>query len=591
MRLLTLAVALLGAAPTVLAQAPGVETSETIIFANDEIVGDEVILVGDSPHLFTYGRPKEGFMKGRNKLRQTESVNILRYDAARLTQEEELVYNRFTDDREHYNLTGLGDLFVWTYVTEAGAGRGKGKKGGREAEPMYNLRADVIDAGGERVAQHRLGRIRVKEFAESERFEARSPNRRYLAQVVSNERQGRGMIKSDLTGQLQIAVLDDTGALVSQKRQRLPGKRDQVTVESVAVDDDGGAYVLVRVYRSQKSRERNRNRAAGGEVPYVLKSVYLPAGAEAAQVSTLPTGGAFVRGIAHYHRNDGGIGLVGLYADAAFGKGADGRIQGVLTAGRADTSARLRQQAFSEADFERMGRFIAKKKLLGDGHKGLRYVYYMKGGAQTTKGVSVLLEGFQRVVQQGQQGGAPRITDYYFSSLVVDLDDDGNLVGANAIPKRQVVPISVGSGGGLAGQLIGAAINNATAGGSTGAVDKYYCSTSAISLGDRLGALYNDNPKNIFRDEEKQAKGTNWNKAAAILAYYDDDGELVRRPLFNRKDDKMLLHTGSGTVDAEGQLYVIGSRVRSMGANTLTLARLTPGTGGALDAMSDFAVE
>ena len=564
------------------AQAPGVELSEPFTFPDEEYVGGEILIADGAPHLYTYARPKTHALKGGNKLRQSEYLAVERYDPATLTRVGGFVYDDFDAKREHYSLTSLGERFVWTYVTESAANAKKGRSG-KKPEPTYSLRADVLDAGGKRVAQHRLGKIRVKEFGDARRFEARSPDGRYLVQVVSNEAPRRLLSKSKLTGYVNIAVVDAEGALVSAEKHRFPGKRDQLQVESVAVDDQGGAYVIARVYRNQKASER-ADRASGGVVPYSLKNVYLPAGAESAVTSNVATNRAFVQGLAHYNRPGGGLGLVGVYSDRATASGRAGStILGVVTADRADTSARLRKQPFGEGDYANMGDRASKRGLFNrDEAEGLKHVYYMRGGVETADGVSVLLEGYQRIERQSNNGGRS-VTDYYYDGLVLDLDAAGELVRANNVPKRQVVPIATQLPG-----VVGFAIAVAASGTGTSAKDRYYASTCALSLGDRLGVLYNDNPKNLARDEERKAKKTNWAGATAILAYFDEDGALVRKPLFSRRVDKLLLHTNSSRVGPGGRVYVLASRMRALSDNEVVLARLLPGEGGALEGLEDF---
>ena len=76
--------------------------------------------------------------------------------------------------------------------------------------------------------------------------------------------------------------------------------------------------------------------------------------------------------------------------------------------------------------------------------------------------------------------------------------------------------------------------------------------------------------------------------ATAILAYFDEDGALVRKPLFSRRADKLLLHTNSSRVGPEGRVYVLASRMRALSDNEVVLARLLPGEGGALEGLEDF---
>lgn len=566
MRLLTVLFTITLYSTFVLAQAPGVELSETITFKNNEEVGEEILLAKGLPHIYTYERPSKGLAMGKNKLMATQGINIVKYDED-LNFVKAMSYDRYTDKRQHFNMTSLGDNFIWTYATEPPPS--KSKKGGKAPRKMYNLKADIIDANGKKIKSHRVGKVAVREFAESVNQEARSPNGEYLLIVISNERGGRGLLKSDETAYANIAVINKAGELVTNEKHRFRGKRDQIVLESIAIDNEGGAYLIARKYGSQKINARNRDKGKGGSVPYTLKNIYLPKGAEKALTSTVSSRGAFLRGVSHFHSRKGSIGLVGLYADDF-----NGRIQGVVTATNADTSARLTKQKFSLEDYENMGKGAADKKLFGSEIKGLSYAYYFQGGANTTNGPSILLEGFMQRVTQGQNGGET-ITNYYYDGLVIDLNDDGELMRANNVPKYQRVVIQQALGGGFSI-------------GTSGNKEKYYASTSAISLGDRLGVLYNDNPKNLVRDEEKRAKGTRWGNAAAILAYFDEDGKLIRRPLFDRKADKLLLHVKSGMSTTSGEVYVLGSRVRSLAANELNLARLSPGTGGSLDALPTF---
>jgi len=189
---------------------------------------------------------------------------------------------------------------------------------------------------------------------------------------------------------LTIAVFDNYGEVVSLKRQRLRCDRDQLEVQSVAVDNDGRAYVLAKVYANSQRRE------TGGGSDSKVYLYTLDPGAEALERVEMKLGGQYIEGISMVPGREGNPAIVGVYTERR-----GGRIVGYFSTDNPRKGEILKPVPFSQKLLQSLGtRITAKRRgqLVMEGDFEFRDAIRLTNGKLT-----ILLESFD--VRSNNMGG------------------------------------------------------------------------------------------------------------------------------------------------------------------------------------------
>ena len=521
------------------ATARGVSLSEVSTFNNRELVSYQIMPFGDEFYLATYDvdRVQRG---GFNELL---SLRLHRYDAD-LRRDAAIEVPWPDEAREHISLTSVGENFVWTFA-----------RAGRERDEV-EVAVDILDGRGELVTSQPVIDFETRDYIRGRLdFEsAFTPRRSHYVRVYAERSENRLFSKrDDERASATILVVDEAGAIVTNKRVRLNANRDQLNIEAVSVDSEGRAYVLAKVYANERGRER-RNGSDARLYLYTLEP-----GADRVETTELKLQGQYIEGVSLVPNDEGAPSIVGLYSERV----NNGRIVGYFSGADVRDGEVLRPRPFSQRVLEGMGRKITSGR---KGNRAIERDFVFRDALRRTDGrLSLLIESFDvRVINDNLAGpgvgvgvggfGRQRVQYVYGEGVILDFDEEGDLEDALVVPKFQVT-----ENPGLP-----------------------YARMNLVEYEGRAAVLYNDNPKNFTRDVDKRTKPLGWGNSLAVLGYAETTrsgrGERLRRvPLFARKAaDKVIAMPPSVTRLEDGRVVFLASRYRVFGRNQVRFGVITP---------------
>ena len=536
-RLLALAAALLTVLATARAQAPGVSLSEPFKYGDGLVLRSKILPLGERYFVTLVENRAQvdiagvslirAAVRNKNKLARGPGRIVFREHGADLSERGGF---ELTPDgtRTGNGFYSLEDNLLWVYTTQ------------RSPDAEAVVHAEVLSPAGETVATHRLLGYRPKDVGTLFRTFAVSPDRSHFALAFSEESANRAFSKTDdAKAELTVVVLDASGALVKQATKRLSVSRDRLDVLGVGVDDAGTAYVAARTFANGKKKQAKDGSDASMNV------YHLGAGAEAIERNRLRTKGKYLRSASLVPAADGSLRLFGTYAERR-----DKEISGFYYLSDPAAEADVRPRAFTTRQLEDMGERVTRKRrgeIVIEGNFEYRDALRRSDGTLT-----VLLEDYRYVpgMDNPNTGRQSPPRHIFNEGLLFDLSPDGELSDILVVPKVQV------SAGGILP----------------------FMRMSLAGYDGRPAVLYNDNAKNIGRDLDKRTKPLRAKDAAGMLAYADDDGELVRQPLFSRREtDKMLVHPDSGVPLEGGDVVFFAFRNKFFGKDSYRLGRLEAG--------------
>jgi len=521
-------------APSTDRAAPGVTLSEIATFRNNEVVPYTILPYGNDFFLSTYVefRGAQMLIGGGQMLDELDALKLYRFNQD-LKQTGTIEIPWPDERRDHLGLSSLGDRLLWTFATETG------KNG------VYQIEAEVLDDQGKLVSNHRLLKIDRREYPFLKGLEEYSADRQYYTRVYAEESIQRLMSKrDDAPATLTIAVFDNYGEVISMKRKRLRCDRDQLEVQSVAVDNDGRAYVLAKIYANSQRRE------TGGGSDSKIYLYTLDPGAEELERVEMKLGGQYIEGISIVPGRDGTPAIAGVYTDRR-----GGRIAGYFSTDNPRKGAVLKPKPFSQKLLASLGNRITAKRrgaLVMEGDFEFRDAIRLTNGKLT-----ILLESFDIRNNNmnngigfgmGPVGGVGNQLTYIFGEgVMLTFDETGEISEATVVPKYQ----------------------------STENPDAPFFSLNLVEYQGRPAAIYNDNPKNFTRDLSKRTRSLALSRALAIITYSDNSGKLQRDPIFARMDaDKLVLVPSSATRLANDDVVFMAMRYKSFGKNQFRFGRL-----------------
>ncbi len=505
--------------------APGVTLSETFKFGKRDIVPYNILPYKDNYFVTSFNI--KGRMYSKSGLYEDlRSLKLHRYSSdLKHIGEVEIAWP--DEQRHHSSIISLGEGLLWTFATESST-RGE-----------LELRAEILDDKGKVLAAHRLFQLEESEFGEVTDSEAWSTDRQYYTRVFAEESSQRLFSKKDEEkAGLTIAVFNNVGELITLKRTVLPVQRDQLEIHTVAVDNDGQAFILARVYGNSKRRETR-----GGSDSKVLLYTLAPGGEELEQIE-LKLAGQYIEGIAMVPGRDGDPAIVGLYSDKL-----RGRIMGYFSLIDPRAGEVLQPKEFSQQMLESLGRSVSFTK---KGDQVIAKDFEFRDALRLSNGnLALLLELYREVTytsNSGAGGFATMRTSYvYGAGVILTFDEKGVLAEALAVPKYQA----------------SAYLN--------GPFDRM----NLVEYNGLPAVIYNDNPKNLVRSLDKRPKRLNMKKAVATMGFANRSGELQRDPLFARKNvGKLVLVPNSVISLNNDDVVFMALRFKAFGKNEVSFGRI-----------------
>ncbi len=525
--------------------ARGVSLSEVSKFGNLASVSYEVMPFGEDFYVATV--IDEQYRTGmRSAFQELAELQLYRYTAD-LRRDEGLRIAWPNEPRDHIGIVSVGEHFVWTFATF------------EDKRDEVQLRAEILDGDGKLLSAHKLVTVPQRDY-QSDRivsFDDYTPSRSHYVRVYGEVSENRVLSKrDDERASVTVLVVDEEGQVVTNKRQRLNANRDQLEIQKVTVDRDGRAYILAKVFDNTKGRELR----GGSDARLYLYT--MDAGAEDFVTTELELEGQYIQGVSMVPNDKGSPAIVGLYADR-IGR----RIRGYFSSDDVRSGQTLVAQPFSQEVLAKLGPRATSRV---GGELALEQTFEFRDALQLTNGrLSLLLEGFQvrrdnsyyngfgpsfynpYRFGNGQFGGQNLLFEYQ-EGLILNFDTRGELTDALTVPKFQTTP----------------------------SPNLPYARMNLVEYEGKAAVIYNDNPKNFTRDLDRNTKGTNWNDALAVLGYDRGDGELLRVPLFARRDaGKVIIVPRSATRLADDRILFLATRYKTFGGNELRFGIIDPARG------------
>ncbi len=527
--------------------ARGVTLSEVSKFGNLASVSYEVMPFGSDFYIATV--IDEQYTAGlRGNFQELAELQLYRYNAD-LRRDEGLRIAWPNEPRDHINIVSVGEHFVWTFATF------------EDDRDQIQLRAEILDQQGKLLSAHKLASVAQRDYqsARIAAFEDYTPSRSHYVRVYGEVSENRILSKrDDERASVTVLVVDEAGNVVTNERQRLNANRDQLEIQTATVDREGRAYILAKVYANSKGRELR----GGSDARLYLYT--MDPGAADFVTTELELEGQYIEGVSLVPNDLGSPAIVGLYADR-IGR----RIQGYFSSDDIRNGQTLKPRPFPQEMLQALGPKVTNRV---GGQLALETTFEFRDALRLSNGkLSLLLEGFQvrrdnnyyngfgpsfynpwRFGTGGLYGnpyGNGNLTFEFQEGILLNFDTRGELDGVITVPKFQTTPNP----------------------------NLPYARLNLVEYEGKAAVIYNDNPKNFTRDPDRNAKGTNWNDALAVLGYDQGDGELQRVPLFARKDaGKVIIVPRSATRLDDDRVVFLATRYRTFGGNELRFGIIAP---------------
>ncbi len=523
--------------------ARGVTLSEVSKYGNLAAVSYEVMPFGSDFYIATVVDQQYGTGL-RGSFQELAELQLYRYNAD-LRRDQGLRIAWPNEPRDHIGIVSIGEHFVWTFATF------------EDGRDQVQLRAEILDGQGKIVSAHELVTVPQRDYqaARITTFDDYTPSRSHYVRVYGEVSENRLLSKKDdEQASVTVFVVDEAGNVVTNKRQRLNATRDQVEIQTATVDREGRAYILAKVYANSKGRELR----GGSDARLYLYT--MDPGAEDFVTTEIELAGQYIQGVSMVPNDQGSPAIVGLYADR-IGR----RIRGYFSSDDIRSGATLKPQPFSQEMLALMG---PKATTRVNGELALEQSFEFRDALRLSNGrLSLLLEGFQVRRDNayypgygpsfynpyrygyGPYGGRNNLTFEYQEGIILNFDSRGGLTDVLSVPKYQ----------------------------TTQTPGLPYARINLVEYEGKAAVIYNDNPKNFTRDPARNAKGTNWSDALAVLGYDQGDGNLTRIPLFERKEaGKVIIVPSSATRLADDRVVFLATRYKVFGGNELRFGVIEP---------------
>lgn len=312
---------------------------------------------------------------------------------------------------------------------------------------------------------------------------------------------------------------------------------------TIAVDDNGTGYMVGKEYAKANKREK-KNGSDNNLNIYTLN-------AESSEITSkhLLTDGLYVRSATLVAGKGVAPNLFGTYAEER-GEG----LKGTFFAKNPQEKTQIKPVPFTTRELDKLGKRITE----GKGIKRLvEESFDFKNALISPDGsASILLESYTYIPARNSAG--PNGTTRYYPPLhrfaegmIMELSAEGSIEDFVVVPKFQSMTNDISP----------------------------WARMSLLGFQGRPAVIYNDNPKNIGRDLDKRTKPLKWKNGTAMISYQDEKGELVRRPLFARKEaDKMLIAPESATELKNGDVVFLSYRLSMFNRDQYMIGRLKNGT-------------
>jgi hypothetical protein len=519
----------LGLSLTLSAQAPGVTLSESFKAPEEYLPSDNILTLGDGFALYSLKYKKQP-LKSKKKISQLETIKLLLHDQElKQTAVHDLSWNGTRDFR---SLTSIEDNLLWVYETQ------------KEKGAPISIKTQIVKPDGSLGKETKILTYSADDKIDYTIYRSRSFDKSKYIYVLTEASDNRAFSKKDdVNTSVTFFIVDNNGETITLEKKKLRVPRDRFEMLTIAVDNQGTAYMVGREFaKGSKKQKKNGSDA-------LLKIYTLEAGSSDIVAKTLRTNAMYIRSATLVAGVDVTPSLFGTYAEE-YGKG----LNGFFFAKNPQDGKPLKPRPFTSTELDKLGKRVTR----GKGAKRLIEPSFEFHGALVSRdgSASVLLESYvyspSRVVTAGNgttTNSPPRHS--FGEGIIINLSPEGSIEDFTVVPKYQSMT--------------------------------YYISPWArmdlLGFNGKPAVIYNDNPKNLTRDLEKHPKALKWKNGVATIGYADENGNLVRRPLFSRKEaDKMLIVPESATELKNGDVVFLSYRLSMFDRDQYMIGRLKRGT-------------
>lgn len=350
--------------------------------------------------------------------------------------------------------------------------------------------------------------------------------------------------KKDQKFEMFLAVLDQDLTLMWEKQYKLDLTEEEVSIESVTVDNDGKVFVLAKIYEgnSKESVRKGSDKIAN----YKMTILQFDSELENPREFELNLAGSYAKSSSINITPQGDLAVLGFFSNDE-----KGLIHGVYlvrmdpSTGDASVS---RKKEFSKKDFETLGRRnVSKKK----GEEGLQSRFIFKQALFSENDASVFITAEQNykyeTVRHDANGSTSYQTVYASENIVMmNFNEQGEMQTIRIIPKNQRLSTDL------------------------------YLSHAALVGKEKTYFFYNDSKKNLKKPiaGDRPPAQVNFSQAVAVATSVDQRGKMERIPLYKSKDMKSLLVPKMCSVIDDNTLFIVSMKYRLKAKNSFRMGRI-----------------
>jgi len=522
---------LLGISSFIFGQAPGVTLSDSYETPEAYLPSEKILTLGDGFALYSTEYESGGILQSRKKISALETVKLFIHDQdLKQTAIHDLSWS---GNRRFRRLSSIKDNLLWIYETQKDKG-----------DPI-KIEAQIVKPDASLGQKTKILTYDPNNKIEYEIFSSRSFDKsKYIYVLLESSENRMFSKKDDENANVTFFILDSSGKTISLETKRLHVPKNRFKMLSIAVDDSGTGYMVGKEY-ARVNRSEIKNGSDDKLKIYTLDSK----GSEISSTQ-LRTNAMYVRSATLVAGKGIAPNLFGTYAEER-GKGVKGMF---YAQNPQEEGATLSPKPFTSKELDKMGKRITE----GKGDKRLIEQSFVFQGALISQdgSASILLESYEYTPGRTSAGPNGTIRNFppihrFAEGMIMELSAQGNIEDFVVVPKYQSMTYVISP----------------------------WARMSLLGFNGFPAVIYNDNPKNLGRDLEKRTKPLKWKNGTAMIGYQDESGDLVRQPLFSRKEaDKMVIVPESATELKNGDVVFLSYRMSMFDRDQYMIGRLKKGT-------------
>jgi hypothetical protein len=289
----------------------------------------------------------------------------------------------------------------------------------------------------------------------------------------------------------------------------LPYKDRNFHISDYILDAEGNIFMITE-FSPERKKGENTTRGIPNNKYIILAYYHIENKLKEFDISL---GGKWVSSVTFTMAPNGDLAIGGFYSNDRYFS-----IAGTFYLTIDQHTKKIKAQSLKAFDNELLKEFLSEKSI--EKGRELPSFYFDHFIVRKDGSVLFVAEQYYVTISSFTDPRTGLITsnyNYYYNHLiVVNINADGSIKWAKKVPKRQYTSNDHG----------------------------FFSSYAMATTGDKIHLLYNDNPKNepLYKtDPDKIKSMNNPKKSIAMLVSIDNEGNVSRKPLFNTKDQSVIL--------------------------------------------------